>query len=240
MRYKAFLLDLYGTLVDIRTDESRFSLWKKTAEYYSRNGAVWTAAALRAAYCSETARMERESTALFPEIDLRLVFQSLYRMRGVEASDEQVARTAWAFRTQSTRHIRLYAGVRELLRALRRTGKVILLSNAQRLFTAPELEMLGISDLFDGVFLSSDFGCKKPDPSFFSVPLDRFGLDPSSCLMIGNDPICDIIGAHEAGMHAYYIHSALSPREGKQSVLAEYSQDKMDLQHTRRVLEYIS
>ena len=76
---------------------------------------------------------------------------------------------------------------------------MFLLSNAQRLFTLPELEQLGLLPCFDDIFLSSDRGCKKPGPAFFHVPLARYALAPSDCLMVGNDPVCDVSGAAAAG-----------------------------------------
>ena len=75
------------------------------------------------------------------------------------------------------KYVRLYAHAKELLEALRAAGKrVYLLSNAQRTFTEYEMRYLGIYDLFDGVQISSDHGCKKPDERFFRILLERFGL----------------------------------------------------------------
>ena len=231
--YDAALLDLYGTLVDIRTDESDPALWRALAAIYAERGAVWTAAELQTAYRLEVRRLEAESAATCPEIEIDRVFFALYRQKGVAADDETVAKTAWRFRQLSTKHIRLYAGAPELLAALQKRGRVILLSNAQRLFTVPELKMLDLWDRFDAVFLSSDYGCKKPDPAFFRVPLDAFGLDPKRCLMIGNDPFADAAGARAVGMDALCIRSATSPREAERTA---YDLHHMDLRRVRRML----
>ena len=40
MRYRHCIFDLYGTLVDIRTDERSPRLWARMAELYRRNGAA--------------------------------------------------------------------------------------------------------------------------------------------------------------------------------------------------------
>ena len=49
-----------------------------------------------------------------------------------------------------------------MLLAIRAAGKrVWLLSNAQRVFTGPELQKLGIDDCFNGIYISSDYDCKK-------------------------------------------------------------------------------
>ena len=40
-----------------------------------------------------------------------------------------------------------------------------------------------------------------------------YGLSPEGAVMVGNDGICDIQGAREAGLDTVYIRSNLSPDE---------------------------
>lgn len=239
VRPAAFLLDLYGTLVDIHTDENQPSLWKRMAGFVLSRGADWEEKALRRAYL-EGLRQEEERLRLrdrgLPlaqgEIDLALVFARLYTEKGVRADAALIAETALAFRKASTTRLRLYAGAKELLAALGQRGRVILLSNAQSLFTRPELEMLGLTDCFDSIYLSSEAGFKKPDPRFYRLALDREGLKPKDCLMIGNDPICDGEGPRSVGIPAYVIRSGISPR----GIPEGYDQEGMDLKKLKRFL----
>ena len=138
MRYDAYLFDLYGTLVDIHTDEEKPAFWKRLAAYYSEQRAEYGAESLKEAYLEEAEKLFCESQATFPEIDLGKVFSELYRKKGILPDEKIVSETAWLFRKLSTTHLRLYAGARELLACLRTKGKVILLSNAQMLFTESE------------------------------------------------------------------------------------------------------
>lgn len=39
--YKNYVFDLYGTLVDINTNENNINLWKKMQEFYAFYGAVY-------------------------------------------------------------------------------------------------------------------------------------------------------------------------------------------------------
>lgn len=239
VRPAAFLLDLYGTLVDIHTDENQPSLWKRMAGFVLSRGADWEGKALRRAYL-EGLRQEEERLRLrdrgLPraqgEIDLALVFARLYTEKGVRADAALIAETALAFRKASTTRLRLYAGAKELLAALGQRGRVILLSNAQSLFTRPELEMLGLTDCFDSIYLSSEAGFKKPDPRFYRLALDREGLKPKDCLMIGNDPVCDGEGPRSVGIPAYVIRSGISPR----GITEGYDQEGMDLKKLKRIL----
>lgn len=98
-----------------------------------------------------------------------------------------------------------------MLRA--RGGRLYLLSNAQAIFTTCELRALGLEEAFDAVYLSSDYGCKKPDRRFFDLLLTRQHLDPARSIMVGNDPICDAAGGRAAGLDTLFVRSNLSPEE---------------------------
>ena len=240
--YRAYVFDLYGTLVDIHTDERPARLWAALAAYYTARGAVWNGPALRAAYlqlcAEETARLEAAFPGAAVEIDLGRVFAGLYALRGVEASAQMIAQTALQVRRASTTHLRAYAGAAALLSALRGRAEVVLLSNAQSLFTRPELRQLGLADSFDRIFISSEIGFKKPDARFYAAMLADAGLAPGDCLMIGNDPDCDIRGAGKAGLDAFYVHSALSPQPAPAygALPCVGRLDRMDLTALRREL----
>ena len=223
MRYECYFFDLYGTLADIWTDERKSSLWRGTAAFYSLCGASYTARELRERYLALCAEETAALSAAHPElgeagveIDLRSVFRRLFEEKGVRVSDERTADTALLFRALSFRRApRLMPGARQTLAELRRRGaRICLLSNAQSCFTMPELRRLGIAEAFDGIFLSSDFGARKPSPAFFRAALARAGLSPREVLMVGNDPDADIRGAEAVGMESRYIHSPQSPPRG--------------------------
>lgn len=222
--YKNYFFDLYGTLVDIRTDERKPSLWRGAAEFYSLCGASYTAAEIRSRYlglCAEETEMlagaHPELGREGVEIELRNVFRRLFEENGISVSEMQVDDTALMFRLLSfSRKPRLMRSVKKTLTGLRQRGaRLYLLSNAQSCFTIPELRQLGLLDgVFDGIFLSSDFGSRKPAPDFFHAALTRAGLPASEVLMVGNDPVTDIRGADRVGIESRYIHSWQSPPRG--------------------------
>ena len=88
-----------------------------------------------------------------------------------------------------------------------------LLSNAQEVFTLYELKALSLTDAFDGIYISSVFGYRKPDVRFFHALIKEQRLDPKQCLMIGNDRDTDIAGAKAAGIDTFYMHTDLTPQE---------------------------
>lgn len=211
--YQNYIFDLYGTLIDINTNENKRYLWDKMAEWYGFHGAHYTAPELKKAYNALVKEsLNAPSPYQYPEIELPPVFQALYRQKGIAASDELVLHTGQMFRILSTKFIYLYDGVIDLLDTLRGKGKrLYVLSNAQRMFTEYEMRLLQIYDRFDGIVFSSDEGCMKPDPAFYQVVLDRYQLDKRASIMIGNDAVADILGANHAGLDSLYLHSDLSP-----------------------------
>ena len=249
-QYRNYIFDLYGTLVDIRTDETDRKLWEHMSLFYGYYGARYEAEELHLAYLALVQTKEKllkqERTVqyaheAYPEIPLDEVFRELYTAKGIKPNTALVLHTGQMFRACSTKYIRLYAHAKELLAALKEAGRgVYLLSNAQRIFTEYELYYLDIHGLFDGILISSEEGCKKPDTSFFEKLLNRYKLKAAESLMIGNDLETDIAGAKRAGMDSFYIHSAISPRMqervGTKQEQPDYVMGRMNLRALRNSL----
>ena len=99
-----------------------------------------------------------------------------------------------------------------MLDVLKAKGKnIYLLSNAQRAFTENELNMFDLTKYFDGICISSDEECSKPDVNYYNILFERFNLEKSESIMIGNDYLSDIGGAADFGIDSLYIHQSISP-----------------------------
>lgn len=217
MTYTDLIFDLYGTLVDIHTEESN-AVWEKTAIYFGFYGAHYTGPELKRAF--EAAIAAREAKAgqnyeCFPDIPFETVMAQLFQDRGVTEDSERLGvNAAQLFRILSFDYIRLYPDVPDALALLRAKGfRLWLLSNAQQVFTAYELRHLGLGEQLDGIFLSSDYRCRKPDSRFFRALLESRQLDPGKCLMIGNDRQTDIAGAAALGLATLYMHTGMTPSD---------------------------
>lgn len=216
MRFTDLIFDLYGTLVDIHTEEN-LPVWEKTALFFGFYGAHYTAPELAEAFQAELGRREAkagQSYECFPDIPFEQVMASLFQARGVANAEALGIQAAQLFRISSMEYIRLYPGTLEALKQLRQKGfRLWLLSNAQRIFTEYELRHLGLGDQLDGIYISSDFQCRKPDSRFYQALIARQWLDVKRCLMIGNDRSTDIAGAAALGMATLYMHTALTPQD---------------------------
>ena len=215
MTYTDLIFDLYGTLVDIHTDEHD-GVWEKTALFFGFYGAHYTGPELKQAF--QTAMAAREARAgqsyeCFPDIPFELVMAELFRAKGIEeGADSLGVQAAQLFRISSIDYVKMYPKVTEALEFLRQQGyRLWLLSNAQRVFTEYELRHLRLGEQLDCIYISSDYGCRKPDVRFFRALLEEQGLDPAKCLMIGNDRQTDIAGAMGAGLATLYMHTNLTP-----------------------------
>ncbi len=203
---------MYGTLVNIKTNENRKQLWEKLSLVYSYNGAVYDYKELKKAYITAVKNALKANTKTkYPDIRLVSVFEKLYLNKGANVDNAVVIQTMRTFRILSTEHLDLYPGVIEILDELKAKGKkIFMLSNGQREFTVPELKYLGIHDYFDGLYSSSDIEICKPDTAFFDYLIEKEGLSKSESVFIGNDDKCDADGAMAVSLDCIYIHSNLS------------------------------
>ena len=215
MKYRDLIFDLYGTLVDIHTEENA-EVWEKTAIFFGFYGAKYTGKELKEAFLA--AMKQRQVAAgqnyeCFPDIPFEQVMAQLFRAKGIEIDAASLGfQAAQLFRISSMEYIRLYPGTLRALEMLRQRGhRLWLLSNAQRAFTAYELRHLGLDNQFDAIYISSDYGCRKPDSRFLGSLLREQGLDAKNCIMIGNDRDTDIAGAKAMGLATLYMHTNITP-----------------------------
>lgn len=240
--YKTCIFDLYGTLVDIHTDEEKEELWERFALLYGYYGAKYDPKELRAAWHEQFEQWEtqwkysqKKEQKEYPEVQVEQIFSGLFEAKNVQVRSETIEYMGQFFRAMSTEYLRLYEGTEEMLAALRANGKKIyLLTNAQKIFTEPELRFLGISQYFDGILISSECGFKKPDLRFYETLMDTYHIVKDSAVMVGNDRVCDIEGAKAAGLKTLYIHSNLS--EDGEMPKADRVLEQMDMEKVKNIL----
>ena len=195
------LFDLYGTLIDIYTEESNITFWKKFARRtikYKR----YDADSLKNKYLLFCDKYQKEKE----EIDILDIFKEIFDVDLLTSY-----KIANIFRRLSRMYVKLYPGVKNLLLELKKIGiRIYVLSNAQTAFTIPELKRLGIFHLFNGIAISSEFGLKNPNTLFYQKEINGFGLDYQNLIIIGNDYECDIIPALKLGLKTIFIKSNLT------------------------------
>lgn len=70
--------------------------------------------------------------------------------------------------------------------------------------TLSRLGRLGLAGLVDVALYTSGLRHTKPHPSVFLEAAERLGVPPDRCVMVGDDPLCDVSGGLAAGMKAVW------------------------------------
>ncbi|MCH4192680.1 MAG: HAD family hydrolase [Butyrivibrio sp.] len=225
--YKNYIFDLYGTLVDIHTDENRPDFWNKMASLLSCYGADYSPEKMQQSYFDivheEEQNLAFESGMNFPEIRIERVFARLLKEapayhscseKIVTLSIEEIEKSEWVrmisnvFRVMSRQKLEAYPHTLQTLEALRTEGShIYLLSNAQRLFTDAEIESTGVREYLEAIYISSDAGMKKPQPEFMMKLLEEQNLDPQDTVMVGNDFQSDIGVAVACGIPGIFLNT---------------------------------
>lgn len=228
--YQNYIFDLYGTLIDIHTDEHSKNFFKKYAKWLRKQGFSFEWKLFYRLYTT-IEREYRENEAkegryVKPEIQVEDVFRDVFLANGYELTDEQITYLCESFRRISLIYLCLFPDTLACLEGLKKAGKKIyLLSNAQRSFTWQELETTGLAPYFDGILISSDENCMKPDPEFYNICCERYGLDKSQSVMIGNELKSDMAGAKAAGIDGFYINRYPVFHEEKEPLYKYVSKD---------------
>lgn len=227
--YDNYIFDLYGTLIDIHTDEENKELWEKTALFLSQNfGAAYEGDELHKRYleiCKEEEdKLRRKISAKYPEILIENVWVRLIQEKTLKNENgakkeivpdsEKIRELCIFFRETSRDKMFIYDGVIETFKKLKEMGKkIFLLSNAQRVFTEKELKDVGLNDCFDGIYISSDKQIKKPQTQFLSGLIREYFLNPAKCIMIGNEVLCDVGVAFNNGIDSVFLNTYNYPKD---------------------------
>jgi putative hydrolase of the HAD superfamily len=213
---QAVLFDLYGTLIDIRTDEQDPAVWAALGQYLGYLGVAIAGEELRAQYLRRVEFQLSSSPERHAEVDVFAVFRDIFAAYGrAKVSRETIIAAAMLFRSLSRRQFDLFPGAAAAVRRLRERYAVGLVSDAQWVFTEPELALTGLRDLFEVRVLSSRLGYKKPDPRLFAKALGALHVAPEHALYIGDNPSRDLVGARRAGIRCVLFRptGALAPGE---------------------------
>jgi putative hydrolase of the HAD superfamily len=210
MAIKGIIFDLYGTLIDIETDEGLEEIYRGLAHFLTYHGIYLHRWELRDRYYEIMKEQKEERPEKYPEIDVEAIWNTFLRREGLEASPagrELATTLAQLYRGISRKRLQLYPGVRETLDRLRPAYRMALVSDAQPCFALPEIKAVGLEGYFDPVIISACYGFRKPDPRLSEMALASLKLRPSEVLCVGNDMYRDIYGAGRLGLKTIFFDS---------------------------------
>jgi putative hydrolase of the HAD superfamily len=197
---KAVLFDVYGTLIDIHTDEHRDDIFEALSRFLEYRRVYIAGKEIKELYLAQINQQFAKSRERYPEVDVTQAFARVLREHGGTTDRYLNMIITQLYRSLSREHFRLYNDTFWVLNEFRKRYRLGIISDAQRLFCNPELRTLRIENFFDAAVISSDYGFRKPDPRLFHIALAALNVKPSEAAFIGNKYETDLIGAKEADL----------------------------------------
>ncbi|MCX5905667.1 MAG: HAD family hydrolase [Deltaproteobacteria bacterium] len=210
MAIKGILFDLYGTLIDIETDESLEEIYRGIAHYLTYHGVYLHRWEVRDRYHQIMKQQKEEGGEEYPEIDVEAIWNTFLEREGIKAAPARrdLARIlAQLYRGISRKRLQLYPEVKRVLDDLQPHYRMALISDAQPGYALPEIKAVGLDGYFDPIILSAYYGFRKPDARLFSKSLDILNLTPAEVIYVGNDMYRDIYGASRLGIKTLFVDS---------------------------------
>jgi putative hydrolase of the HAD superfamily len=210
MTIKAILFDLYGTLIDIETDESLEEIYRGIAHYLTYHGVHLHRGDVQQRYYEIMKQQKEARGEEYPEIDVEAIWNAFLEQWGIESADKrgQLATVlAQLYRGISRKRLQLYPSVKTVLDELRARYDLALISDAQPCFALPEIQAVGLAGYLHPVIISAHYGYRKPDRRLFEKALDILQLTPAEVLYAGNDMFRDIYGASRLGIKTIFVDS---------------------------------
>ena len=210
MAIRGILFDLYGTLIDIETDETKNSIYRGIAHFLTYHGTYRHRQEVRDRYYRIMKEQKELGGEKYPEIDVESIwniFLTEETVKGDHERQELALILAQLYRAISRKRLRLYPGVMSVLDALRPAYRMALVSDAQRCYALPEIKAVGLDGYFNPIVISARHGFRKPDKRLFEKALTQMKLSPTEVICVGNDMYRDIYGATRLGIKSIFFDS---------------------------------
>ncbi|MBS1653188.1 MAG: YjjG family noncanonical pyrimidine nucleotidase [Bacteroidetes bacterium] len=117
----------------------------------------------------------------------------------IEISNSFIAKTPY--------ETNLINGTIEILSYLSQKYNLHIITNGFKEVQHIKLKQSKLSDFFNHVIISEEFGYNKPDKKIFEIAEQKTGASKSNSIMIGDNPDTDILGANNAGWKSVYFNA---------------------------------
>lgn len=205
--YRHLFWDLDGTIFDFEKCEYNalertFSMYeipfnpKTIKEYISINDHLW---------------LLHENGLIGQDQLLVERFEKLFDIFQIDCSAEEVSKT---YQESLTEVVYFEKNALDVIRELYCSYDMYIATNGNYTTQLKRIELSGIKEYFDDIFISGKIGIHKPNAKFFeycfkSIP----GIDKNKTLIIGDSLSSDMQGGINAGIHTcwYNPHNKVIP-----------------------------
>lgn len=143
-------------------------------------------------------------------LHLHDLLREAVQAQGIRPSDALIQQAVLKYTAAISAGARPCLGAAETLRTLQAQGRKLgLISNTMwpgHLHHA-DLERFGLAAYLDVELYSADAGAWKPSAALFHRALEGLGSAPDRALFVGDSPMDDMVGAHNAGMRGVWIQT---------------------------------
>lgn len=219
--YKNYFFDLYGTLMEVRTNQEKECVWEKMSLYYGYYGAYYDPFEFKSRYNEITKKLLAVSEELeYPEIDIQEVFYKLFKDKNVRPKKRMSKDAAKVFRLLATEGLEIYDGVINMLEVLAKNKKkMYILANAQNVYALYEMRHGQIRRFFEDYIFSSDIGVCKPDKTIIESTFDDKDIRKEDSIIISAS-YSDILVANECNIDTLHIN--LEESKGREKSKATF------------------
>lgn len=132
-------------------------------------------------------------------------YNELLKELGLDEDSKIIAAGVVAYERTKEGYLVPFPGVIPTLLALKERYLLGVISDGIAVKQWEKLITLGIHHLFDVVATSGELGYSKPKKEIFMFAIEKLGLSPGECVMVGNRIDTDILGGNLAGMCTVHL-----------------------------------
>ena len=98
--------------------------------------------------------------------------------------------------------LELYPGTGELLQSLSGTYPLFIVTDGNSGMQRRKIDRLEVAHLFSSIVCTGEHpsAWRKPSPDPFLLAVQELRIPADKCLYVGDNPLCDFVGAHSVGM----------------------------------------
>lgn len=128
--------------------------------------------------------------------------EALQEAEGKDPGHALASECYYTWKTTRLQALALSPDVLALLKELRSSYKLLLLTNGEKQTQWEKIEAVKCEGLFDVVVVGGEFAEQKPAVSIFNHCFELLRVEPQNCIMVGDSLDTDIQGGINAGVQA--------------------------------------
>lgn len=145
-------------------------------------------------------KVAREHTHLAHDFSeqRRITIREAFAACGI---DDAPVDALWGIYYAARNNVELYPDSLDALGRIAAKLPIVSISNGNA-----DLEVIGLHHFFHTRISAAGAGVAKPDPKIFLAAAEALGVEPREILHVGDDPLLDVVGAHQAGLRTVWLN----------------------------------